>query len=401
MQMIMMLVMLVIGLGTLIGLFANAGQKLFLWFGPFFTGVNPLVFGIVYGMIEAAVMALFVLSRMPDSRIPRVVFLVDHYALGVAVYVMLAVNLASLVLLICRLCHLLPTPLPQAVTVVTGIVALALAVAVSVYGGIHASVIRTKNYEIALQTDRTETDKAKSDKAEQASMRIVLISDIHLGYVIDEKHVKKIVAAVNAAEPDLVCIAGDIFDGDITAVKNPSVLQELFREIKAPYGVYACLGNHDAGTGYEEMLEFLDKAQIRLLQDEEVLIADKIILAGRKDSGPIGGQGEKRAALADVAEESPPEAAKLPRIILDHRPENIGEYHRSTDLILCGHTHRGQMFPFNLVEKAVLEVDYGYYRQDEESPQAIVTSGVGTWGPPQRVGTDNEVVMIQVICSVG
>lgn len=197
--------------------------------------------------------------------------------------------------------------------------------------------------------------------------------------------------AVNAAEPDLVCIAGDIFDGDITALKNPSALQELFREIKAPYGVYACLGNHDAGAGYEGMLEFLKNAQIQLLQDEEVLIEHKILLAGRKDSGPIGNQGEKRAELEDSAE-----AEDFPRIVLDHKPENIDGYSRSTDLILCGHTHRGQFFPGNLINEATMKVNYGYYRENEERPQAIVTSGAGTWGPPLRVGTDNEVAVIQV-----
>ena len=209
---------------------------------------------------------------------------------------------------------------------------------------------------------------------------------------MDEKHVEKIVAAVNAEEPDLVCIAGDMFDGDITAVKNPSVLQESFRSIKAPYGVYACLGNHDAGAGYEDMLKFLEKAQVHLLQDESVLIANKLILAGRKDSGPIGGQGEARRELAEEAG-----MEHLPRIVLDHRPENIGSYNKSTDLILSGHTHRGQMFPFNLVTGIMLDMNYGYYRLGEEGPQAVVTSGAGTWGPPQRVGTDNEIAVIQVL----
>ena len=173
-------------------------------------------------------------------------------------------------------------------------------------------------------------------------------------------------------------------------MKNPELIQEMFSEIKASYGVYACLGNHDAGAGYEGMLEFLDKAQIHLLEDEEVLIGQKIILAGRKDSGPIGGQGEKRKALEDM-----PDAEKYPKIVLDHRPENIEEYGKDTDLILCGHTHQGQMFPFNLVTGAVLKANYGYYRQGQEGPQAIVTSGAGTWGPPMRVGTDNEIVVIQ------
>lgn len=374
-------VMVFIALGGFIGLFVNTGQKLFLWFRPFFTSASPLIFGILYGIAVTMIMVLFVLSRLPDSRIPRVIFLVDHYALGVAVLLMVFVNFAAFMIWLLRLIHLFPTPIPRQAALAAGILAVALTVILSVYGAAHASVIRTKNYEIELQGENTDKD----------SMKIALISDLHLGYVMDEKHVRKIVEAVNKTEPDLVCIAGDIFDGDITSVKDPAALQALLREIDAPYGVYACLGNHDAGPGYEGMLQFLEKAQVQVLQDEAVLIGGRIILAGRKDSGPIGGQGERRKAFEDSAK-----AEKFPRIILDHNPVNIGEYSRSTDLILCGHTHRGQMFPFNLVTRAVLEVDYGYYRRYEDSPQVIVTSGAGTWGPPQRIGTDNEVAAIRL-----
>ncbi|MBS7009577.1 metallophosphoesterase [Anaerostipes sp.] len=377
----MQIILILLAFGVFIGLFVNAGLKLFLWFRPFFAGASPLIFGILYGVIVTAIMVLFVLSRLPDSRIPRGVFLADHYALGAALFVMLFVNLGDLVLFVLKLCHILPAPLPQGAAAAAGITALALSVLFSVYGGVHALTVRTINYEIKLQED-----KAKAD-----SMKIALISDLHLGYVIEEKHIEKIVAAVNESEPDLVCIAGDIFDGDITSVKNPEKLQKLFQKIEAPYGVYACLGNHDAGAGYEGMLKFLDKAGVRLLQDESVLIGNKIILAGRKDSGPIGGQGEKRKALKEADQ-----TEKFPRIVLDHKPENIEEYGRSTDLILCGHTHRGQIFPFNLVTGLFEKFNYGYYRPKEDGPQAVVTSGAGTWGPPHRIGTDNEVAVIQV-----
>ncbi len=376
----MQILMILVFLGAFIGLIVNTGRKLFLWFRPLLSGTSPLAFGVIYGIIMTSVIVLFVLSRLPDSRIPREVFLADHYALGVAVYLVIFVNFTDFVLFVLRLSRMLTSPLPKGAAFAAGTAALVLSVVLSVYGGIHASGIQTKNYEVVLKED------GKAD-----SMKIALISDIHLGYVVGETHLEKIVAAVNAAEPDLVCIAGDIFDGDITALENPSGLQKLFREINAPYGVYACLGNHDAGVGYEGMLEFLEKAQVRLLQDEEVVIDGRLILAGRKDSGPIGNQGSDRAALDDTAK-----TENLPRIVLDHKPENIGEYDRSTDLILCGHTHRGQFFPVNLINEATMDVNYGYYRKDAKSPQAVVTSGAGTWGPPFRIGTDSEVAVIQV-----
>ena len=376
----MQIIFMLVAFGAFIGLFVHAGQKLFFWLSLTFKGADSRVFGILYGILVTAVLVLFVISRIPGNPVPRVLFLIDHYALGVIIYMMMFVNFADLILLLLKKSGLLAVSLLHGAELLAGALVLVLTVGLSVYGGIHSSRIQTKNYQIDLREAQGKTD----------SMKIVLISDLHLGYVIDDRHVEKIVKAINEIEPDLVCIAGDIFDGDITSVKNPELIQEMFSEIKASYGVYACLGNHDAGAGYEGMLEFLDKAQIHLLEDEEVLIGQKIILAGRKDSGPIGGQGEKRKALEDM-----PDAEKYPKIVLDHRPENIEEYGKDTDLILCGHTHQGQMFPFNLVTGAVLKANYGYYRQGQEGPQAIVTSGAGTWGPPMRVGTDNEIVVIQ------
>ena len=95
---VMQIIMILILLGAVIGLIVNTGRKLFLWFRPLFAGASPLVFGAIYGMIMTAVLVFFVLSRIPDSPIPRVFFLVDHYALGAAVYVVIFVNSADFIL---------------------------------------------------------------------------------------------------------------------------------------------------------------------------------------------------------------------------------------------------------------------------------------------------------------
>ena len=140
------------------------------------------------------------------------------------------------------------------------------------------------------------------------------------------------------------------------------------------------------------MLDFLDGAGIRVLMDEAVVIDQRFVLAGRRDSFPIGAHGDSRKNLEGL-----PDDKSLPVIVLDHQPGNIDEYGNEADLILCGHTHQGQMFPFNLITNAVFDVDYGYYRAGETTPQVIVTSGAGTWGPPLRVATDNEVVEINLL----
>lgn len=108
----------------------------------------------------------------------------------------------------------------------------------------------------------------------------------------------------------------------------------------------------------------------------------------------LGGYGGIRRGSFDKAIEGADE--KLPLIVLDHTPSHIGEYPNSVDLILCGHTHRGQIFPRSLFTKRLFTVDYGLYRENDSSPTVIVTSGAGAWGMPMRVGSDSEIVSISL-----
>lgn len=372
----------VLALAVLIGVFTGAGAAAFLWLRLLCKGLNPLAYGAIYALAVLLILASFVVSRIPDTGVPRAVFTVGHYALGVLLYIVIVADCAALLLLLGRLARVLPSPLPKAVLLPAGAVCLILAAALSVYGFLHASAIRTSRYTVRLGEVQAEAEP----------LRIALVSDLHLGYVSGEAHLAKVFAAVNAAEPDIVCLAGDFFDGDITSLSDPAGIQALLRGLDAKHGVYACLGNHDAGRSYAQMIAFLSEAGVRVLQDEAAVIGDRVLLFGRKESAPIGGQGAAREPRMQL-----PEGNTLPVIVMDHQPGNNGEYGAETDLILCGHTHRGQMFPFNLITDAVYDVDYGYYRASDTAPQVVVTSGAGTWGPPLRVATDNEIAEILVL----
>lgn len=373
----------ILGLSVFVALFANTGRKIYQWLRPLWGGVGPLLYGIIYGVLIVAVLASFVVSRMPDNGVPRIIFTIGHHALGFLVYVVMLVNIVALLLFLCSIIRLIPTPLPQRAGLATGAAVLLLAAGLSIYGAVHGLQVQTRSYEVQL--------RGTESAAETDSLQIALISDLHLGYIVEENHLARIVAAVNATSPDIVCLAGDIFDGDMTALANPEKLQSLFLEMDASHGVYACLGNHDAGASYEGMLEFLSGAGVQVLRDEAVVIDGRVVLAGRRDSSPIGSHGDERVELI-----LPADADNLPVIVMDHQPSNIREYGESTGLILSGHTHKGQMFPFNLITNAMFDVDYGYYQVSETGLQAIVTSGAGTWGPPQRVGTDSEIAAIRV-----
>lgn len=377
----MRIVLVVAMLLVLTGLFVNAGRQIYLWLMLVFRGISQPIYRVIFGFLVLAVLAAFVVSRIPGVGIHRLVFRFGHYALGILCYVVMAANLASILMYAGRLIRLIPSPVPDSVSLAAAAVSLFLVVGFTVYGTVHAADIQIRRYTVGLGQEQDGED----------TLRIALLSDIHLGYVIEEKHLAKVVAEVNALKPDIICIAGDIFDGDMTSLSNPGRLQALLGSMEAKYGVYACLGNHDAGASYQQMISFLDGTGIRVLMDESVVIGQRLVLAGRRDSSPIGRQGDSRKALEGL-----PEAAILPVIVLDHQPGNIGEYGSDVDLILCGHTHQGQMFPFNLITNAVFDVDYGYYRAGETAPQVIVTSGAGTWGPPFRVATDNEIVELTV-----
>ena len=120
-----------------------------------------------------------------------------------------------------------------------------------------------------------------------------------------------------------------------------------------------------------------------------------MVLVGRLDGSPIGGYGtQKRKELSEFLKN---EDKTLPVVVLDHNPGKIHTYTNEADLILCGHTHKGQLFPASFVTNAMYTVDYGYYQKDSQSPHVIVTSGIGYWGMPMRVGTNSEIVSIKIV----
>lgn len=303
--------------------------------------------------------------------------------LGFLLYLVPALIAADLLLSAAVLLRAVEHPVPEKLRFFSTLAAFLLALLTAGYGVYHADHAKTVSYDIEL-----------GEKETAGGLSIVLISDVHLGAVNSERRMERIVQKINALEPDLVCLAGDTFDSNFSSIRDPDRASEMLRGIHAKYGVYACLGNHDAGSTVNEMLEFLEKSNIRLLAEEYEVIDGRFILSGRLDRSPIGGYGGvSRGTISEVLADADP---GLPVIVLDHNPAHLDEYGTETDLILSGHTHRGQLFPIGLITRRMYTVDYGYYRKDGESPRMIVTSGVGAWGMPMRVGSDSEVVEITV-----
>lgn len=216
-------------------------------------------------------------------------------------------------------------------------------------------------------------------------IKIVAVSDIHLGISIDKKNLKHYVELINGQKPDIVLLAGDISDRLMEPVIRQN-MDEEFRAIKAPMGVYAINGNHEhyAETG-DATAKYLQKAGIIVLRDEVKMIDGAFYIVGREDR-----THPKRKSLSQIINGLD---KNKPFILVDHQPYNLEEAEvNNIDFQISGHTHNGQFFPGNLFVKRMYELAYGYLKKGKT--HFYVSSGLGLWGPQYRIGTQSELVVI-------
>lgn len=220
-------------------------------------------------------------------------------------------------------------------------------------------------------------------KAMARPLKIVGISDLHLGYTIGRCELARWVDMINQEHPDLILIAGDLVDGDVRPVLRDSMYLELNR-LEARLGVYASLGNHEYIGGEAQEGSVYARTNIRLLRDEAVLVDDAFYIIGRDDrSNP------KRSTLAQLTEGLDRDK---PLLLLDHQPYHLEEAEKAgVDFLLSGHTHQGQVFPINLIVNRMYEQAHGYLRKG--ATHYYITSGLGVWGGKFRIGTQSEYLV--------
>lgn len=225
------------------------------------------------------------------------------------------------------------------------------------------------------------------------SLNVVMLSDVHIGIGVRKNGISQIVNSINALKPDVVVFCGDIFD-DSTTTELKEYSRDEFKNIKSKYGVYAITGNHEYGAGnLTDTITYFEDANIKYLQDQSIKIADSFYIIGRSDQGQGGNSGHNNTApLNEILKDTD---KSLPMIVLNHRPDKLeGAEAENIDLQLSGHTHKGQLFPGNLIINAVYEDAYGLLKKDNFN--LIVSSGYGTWGPPIRTGSNSEIVKITI-----
>ncbi|WP_320054275.1 metallophosphoesterase [uncultured Acetobacteroides sp.] len=259
--------------------------------------------------------------------------------------------------------------------------AAALVFLIIVIGHINAVWTRVSHYNISIA----------KEGGPRKQLRIVAASDIHMGTIIAQRRVGKLVRLINEQKPDIVLFAGDIVDEDLGPVIRRNLGRKL-EQLAAKDGVYAITGNHEYIGGAEAAVMYLKNHGITVLRDSVALIDGSFYIAGRDDRESARTTGHKRKEVAELLDKVD---TSKPIILLDHQPFELGKAAAANvDIQLSGHTHHGQLWPFNYLTKAIFEVSSGYLKKGNTS--IIVSNGYGSWGPPVRIGNRPEIIVIDV-----
>lgn len=353
----------------------------------------------VYTLLALSLLFAFLL---PSCGLQIFIKKLSNYWLGSFLYILLFIMIADILRIVLK--HI-PGKLHNYLFsrigyIFVGILLTSLVVGFSIYGSFHAKVIKVHPYEVTIE-------KSCSNRNE---LKVVLLADLHLGYNYGKREISRMVTKVNAQNPDLVLIAGDIFDNEYDAVQDPERIAEKLSEMKSTYGTYGVFGNHDVSErllgGFSVSLDadevrdsrfdtFAEKANITILDDESVWIDDAFYLVGRMDASKPGDGTKNRMTPEEILKDLD---KSKPILVMEHQPKQLQELSDAgADMQLCGHTHDGQLFPGNLLLGLIWENPCGYLQKG--NLHSIVTSGVGIWGPAMRTGTDSEICLITIYFS--
>lgn len=230
--------------------------------------------------------------------------------------------------------------------------------------------------------------RVQKQAGNQDSLRIAVVGDLHLGWMIDRSHTRRFVDLIMAQQADMILFVGDIFDSQIEPVLRQGMDQEL-RRLSAPLGVYTCTGNHEYRHDSEDKIALLNEAGITVLRDRALLIDSAFYVVGREDRVIT-----HRKTTEQILQDEEVDRSR-PVILLNHTPDNLAEEaNAGVDIALFGHTHHGQAFPGNLLTDWVFEVAHGYKKKGDT--HIYVTSGIGLVGPQYRIGTQSEIALLSV-----
>lgn len=320
-----------------------------------------------------------VLERTFSSAFSEWVYRIGAFWLAFMLYFTIAAVLIDLVRIANYFFHFLPT-FSVIMKLRLGLIVVSLVSVIVIAGHINALWINVKEIPLTIH-------KKVSGVSE---IKILLASDIHLGALIGERREMRFLEIIREQKPDIVLLAGDLVDGEIAPVLRKNLGRHI-QEITTPLGVYAISGNHEYIGGINKTLPYLKSINIRMLLDEVITLPNGIQLVGRNDISSGKGVNERKS----LAELTSGVDFSNPVIVMNHQPYDLQEAVESkVDLHLSGHTHNGQLWPFNYLIKSIFELSWGYLQKG--NTHFYVSSGYGTWGPPVRIGNRPEVVVFKL-----
>ncbi|OTQ27870.1 metallophosphoesterase [Gilliamella apicola] len=242
--------------------------------------------------------------------------------------------------------------------------------------------------------------QVKIDKSAKVNkLRIVQLSDIHINDMTSSDRIQHMVDKVNQLDADFIVITGDTLDRRLQPFTEKG-FDKQFQQFKSKYGTYIIFGNHEylnikeENNHEQDIINAFKHANMKVLKDDVVHLDNVGITFIGRDDFSSSRYDIKRASLPDLMVFS---NTNKPIILLDHQPHDLDEpANLGVDLMISGHTHAGQVFPINLIEKLIYKNNYGIYKNTKQHFTSIVSSGFGFWGPPIRLMTRSEIVVIDV-----
>ncbi|HET9135234.1 MAG TPA: metallophosphoesterase [Candidatus Kapabacteria bacterium] len=335
--------------------------------------IRPL-YTIAFISVAASYLIAKMLEQKMNNIVTDILFWIGSFWFGYVLYFLLSIILLDVLRLTNNIFSIIQfsqsgySDLKLWVTLgVIGGTTLAL-----LLGYINANTIKIKRFDLPINKHNPITKQ----------LTVVMASDIHLGTIVGRPHTRRIVEAINSLNPDIILLAGDIIDSEVESVVRQD-LGAVLKELKSTYGVYGVTGNHEYFGGIEEAVHYIRAHRVDLLRDDEREIAGVVVI-GREDYTIKHHRKSLETMLAGVDKSKP-------IIVIDHQPFHLEEAEAAgVDLQVSGHTHRGQLWPLNYITKKVYEIDWGYLKKG--MTHIYVSSGVGTWGPPVKIGNDAEII---------
>jgi len=304
-----------------------------------------------------------------NNAFTRIFYTISAIWIGLSFYLLLFSCIYALTLAVSRIFNL------DISLQWLGILCFLLAIIISIYGVVHARVILVKNVDVALPNLPVSWQTKKA----------VFISDVHLGAVYGQNFSKQIVQKINEINPDIVFIGGDLYDG----VKvDESEIIKPFADLHPALGTYFITGNHEEFRDDTVFLNAIKNTGIHVLDDQMVTI-DGLQLIGVDDRDSTNAPKFKTILSSLNIDKNEPS------ILLKHQPLQLDIADSAgISLQIGGHTHKAQIFPLNMITKLIFKgYDYGLHYWNKMA--VFTSSGVGTWGPPLRVLSDNEIIVFR------